>query len=205
MSKRNLVSFMLLAGAAMLISITREWAGIELDPAAASQQGVSVSGSEGNEALMPVTIAVFAMGVVLSIAGRVLRVVLGVLSIIFGVWVVWSAGTIALSGDAGLIGFAGSAIADATGLVTDAPVDFVTEVRGSVWPWVTVAGGVMLALAGLLVTLFAWKWKAGGKRYQTHVKSEHTGSADDRIADWDALSDGEDPSETEPEAPNAGV
>ena len=78
----------------------------------------------------------------------------------------------------------------ATG-VTGAPTGPVTL---SAWPWPTVAGGVVLVLAGVTGAVAGRRWPAPGRRFEREeaAPAGADGPADD-TATWDALSRGEDP------------
>lgn len=199
MTKRNLVSLLLLFTVGLFIVVTRPWVEIHLVPSAAAQTEVMVSGADGNRAFIPVAIALLAIAVVLTIAGRVLRAVLGVLTALFGGWIAWTAYTGVLAGEDAEVAFSRGAIAEATGIISDHPIEIVDLMRVTVWPMAAVALGALVLLAGLAVTVFGWRWAVGGKRYEAKGSPREKrviedGSAD-RIAEWDALSEGEDPSD----------
>lgn len=195
MHKRHLIPLLLIAGVAILITITRAWVLLELEPTAAANAHVSVSGSEGNAALMPVAIALLAIGLVLSIAGRVLRVVLGLLATVFGAWIAWQVWADTQMGESALIDFAGSTITEATGLVTDRDADLIVSLNATLWPLVTIVLGVLVMLVGVAVIIFGWRWQKGGSRYEARKPVDSSHRTTDRISDWDALSGGEDPSD----------
>ena len=66
--------------------------------------------------------------------------------------------------------------------------EHLTSVR---WPWVAVAGGVVLALAGLLVVVRGRRWPALGRAYDAPSAAAAQPVGDKAV--WDALDRGDDP------------
>lgn len=66
----------------------------------------------------------------------------------------------------------------------------VTGEWGSVWPVLAVVGGVLFVLGGVFVAVTGRSWPAGGRKY-----SRTRMSGGDAVADWDALSEGHDPTD----------
>lgn len=197
MSKRTLIGALLIVVIGVLVTITRVWVSVQLDASAAAHTSVTVSGTQGIQALMPVAIAIMAIALVLGIAGRVLRVILGVLTSVFGAWIAWTVWASTQRGEDALISFAAPAITEATGLVTSEPASVTRDLDVTVWPVITLVCGMLLVLIGLAVAVFGWRWARGGKRYETRSPSRRDHETVDRIADWDALSGGDDPSDWE--------
>lgn len=201
MKKRSLVILTLVLAIALIVVITRVWVMFTLTPDIGTEPQIAVTGSDGNGALMPVTIAILAMAVVLSIAGRVLRMIIGVLLTLFGVWVAWSVWSATLTGETQLFTFGQRLIAESTGLVTSSGDGVVERIETSVWPIIAVVLGALIVVTGIAVLVFGWRWTTGGKKYETKhetstSKSLQQGSVD-RISDWDSLSEGYDPSDDE--------
>ena len=93
-------------------------------------------------------------------------------------------------------------VAGAAGIVAAylAPADALTytvfaagdatdvDVGRSLWAWLGVAGGVVVGLGALAVTVRAWRWPEPRRRFEARA------SARQRTEDpWDALDRGEDP------------
>jgi hypothetical protein len=70
----------------------------------------------------------------------------------------------------------------------------VTGEWSTAWPALAVAGGTLFILGGLFVAITARAWPAGGRKYS---RTRLAGGG--AVADWDALSEGEDPTEDRPE------
>ncbi|MFD0396505.1 TIGR02234 family membrane protein [Kitasatospora sp. NPDC059811] len=67
-----------------------------------------------------------------------------------------------------------------------------TEVGHTGWPWVALAGGLLLAVAGLLTLRYGRSWPAMGSRYEAPTRKAPAKS--ETPADlWKALDRGEDP------------
>lgn len=64
----------------------------------------------------------------------------------------------------------------------------------SAWPWLALLGGVLLALAGLLVTARGRAWPGMSRRYEAPGASAAAASSDPRAV-WEALDRGEDPTD----------
>ncbi|WP_344337428.1 Trp biosynthesis-associated membrane protein, partial [Kitasatospora putterlickiae] len=73
-----------------------------------------------------------------------------------------------------------------------------TGVGHTAWPWVALAGGLLLALAGLLTVRYGRGWPAMGSRYEAptgkaSAKRPSAGAAQNPADLWKALDRGEDP------------
>ncbi|HRN30238.1 MAG TPA: Trp biosynthesis-associated membrane protein, partial [Terrimesophilobacter sp.] len=81
-------------------------------------------------------------------------------------------------------------VSTATGVAgSDSLAALVGSVDGSVWPWFSLAGGAVLMLTAAWTFMTARNWPGSGSKYggQAIVKSP--------VSDWDALSDGADPTD----------
>ncbi|MFJ9840016.1 TIGR02234 family membrane protein [Kitasatospora sp. NPDC101155] len=67
-----------------------------------------------------------------------------------------------------------------------------TEVSHSAWPWVALAGGLLLALAGLVTLRYGRGWPTMGSRYEAPTRKAPV-KADTPGDLWKALDRGEDP------------
>jgi uncharacterized membrane protein (TIGR02234 family) len=123
----------------------------------------------------------------------------GVLMIVSGLAVVWTAGR-------ALAGGLAEAAAEVPVVVGTPVVDV-----SAVWPAVTVVAGVLGALAGLLVVLRGRRWPGMGSRYERGSQpgagapaGEWTYTDEERASlAWKALDRGEDP--TDPVGPGPGA
>lgn len=191
-SKAILVSVIALAGVLALAAATQTWIEIELVEGAAAETSLSVTGQRLNPSLSPVAIAVLASALVLTIAGPVLRRAIGALVALCGGGIAFLG--IAVLSDPHLE--PSSAVAEATGIVGGAQYELVSSVATTTWPSAAIACGAAAAVAGVLVLLFGGSWRAAGRRYDTRTDRGARAAGDgppDRISEWDALSDGDDP------------
>lgn len=188
------------AGALLaFIGSTQTWVNISLGAGAAAVGEVSVSGAVANPALTPITIATGIAAVVLAIAGRVFRYVLGVLALLFGLAIV----VISWVSTTNPVSLASSRIAEVSGLTGERQTEIVQSAVLTFWPWLTVCGGLVAVVAGAIALLTMQSWPVGGRKYESRsepesssqVRVKRTGShgEPDRIADWDAQNDGDDP------------
>ncbi|KIP52465.1 hypothetical protein SD72_09535 [Leucobacter komagatae] len=191
------MGFVVLTGAVALLSSVQEWIDIAFHPGAATIEHLSVTGQQISPALTLIALAALASALVLTIAGRGFRRVIGLLIVILG-------GGLSYAGVRALIDpFDGASgpIAQVSGITGTAQSTLVESFNVSVWPTVTVVVGALLALAGVLVLVFGQRWKAAGRKYESGSGPARPRSAtaptDDRISEWDALSDGGDPTDDE--------
>jgi len=183
----------LIPGAMILIGATQTWGEVTLLGDAGSD--LTVAGADAIAVLAPLSLAVLALGLALSIVGVVLRYVFGALSLVGGI----TLATLAAQTLAGppLATYA-PAVTDATGITGDAAVgDLVASTALTVWPAVTLLAAVILAAAGVLVLVTARRWARGGRKYEAAAAARASrvdpGRPLDAIDSWDDLSRGDDP------------
>jgi len=175
----------------VLVGVGRVWTSVEVPtgPITAARQ-LSVPGTE-------VAAGVRALGLV-GLAGvpalvatrRTGRLVVGGLLLLTGL------GVVAAVVGADLPAAARDAGAEVGGQAADA-------VRETLWPWVTVTGGALLGLAGLLTALRGRGWPGLGQRYEAPTGQpaptrtvEPAPEPAPELAQrglWEALDRGEDP------------
>ncbi len=151
---------------------------------------LAVPGSIAGGALLPLALASLALVAALALAGPFFRVVLGVLDALLGVCVVvvtvW-----ALSDP---VRASLPVLVDETGFTTDEQA-FLDEIASAVttaWPYVGLAAGVVMILTGLGIAVTSRGWPTSGEKYTRTRTATPDGTA---IHDWDALSEGDDPTE----------
>jgi uncharacterized membrane protein (TIGR02234 family) len=191
----------LLPGAVGLISSTQTWVHVALRGATAAD--LTVAGADAVPVLAPLSLAVLALGLALSIVGVVLRYVFGALSVIAGVALAWLA--VAVLAGPPLPAYAPT-VTEATGLTgAGAVADLVAATSLTAWPAVALGGAVVLAAAGVYVLVTARGWSRGGRRYEAAAApatahgdapggtAHDPGRPLDAIDSWDDLSRGDDP------------
>lgn len=169
---------LLLAAGLGLLAATQPWASATLlDGRAVAPTGQSLAG-----ALTVMALACAVLALVLPIAGRVWRYVLGALAALLGVGLIAHVAAARAGVDAAVAAL----IADATGLAGTAQQGEIAALATTAWPTAGLVAGALAALVGAWVLATAHAWPAKAKR---SARYERTGSG---LA-WDVMDDGEDP------------
>ena len=182
------VSGFLLAGAIGIISSTQTWLTVERADAG---EAILVPGASALVLLAPLSLAVLALGAALSISGKVVRLVFGVLAGATALFLGWSTLQLLLAEPFDAVA---ATVTEETGLAGgDAVREVVVSIVPSAWPFIALVGWALLLLSSVVV-LMTWRgWKVGGRRYRTdHVEVAHDGPVD-AVDSWDELSRGTDP------------
>ncbi|WP_336650828.1 MULTISPECIES: Trp biosynthesis-associated membrane protein [unclassified Leucobacter] len=177
-----------LAGGLALLAGSQTWISFMLDSAHAVE---TVTGHEVNAALSPVSIAIVASALALTIAGPIFRRVLGGLVALLGI------GLVALTSTA-LLSPAGAISGRVTELTGIAGGDGGAVIWSSLsgWAWACAAAGILAAGLGIAVVVTGGRWIAAGRKYDA-AQSTPTAGKTDRISDWDSLSEGGDPTSSD--------
>lgn len=155
-----------------------------------SGSALEVAGSVAGGAVLPLALTTGALVAALAIAGPGFRLVLGALGSLLGVAIA-AVSIFALADPAGA---SAQAITDATGISGRGPIhELVTSASPTAWPVAAVALGVLVIAAGVFVVATARRWPRSGDRYSRTRAAEADAGAPDSVTDWDALSDGDDP------------
>ena len=171
----------LVAGLAFL-SWTQTWFDLVLE----GGQPLAVAGQAAAPALSALGLASLALLGALSIAGRGVRVALGVLETAFGILVV----VVAIRAVVDPVGASASTITETTAVSGSASIAaLVTSVAVSAWPAFAIAAGVLTALVGVAVLATGHRWPGPTKKYEA-VPADDSGTP---VGAWDSLSDGSDP------------
>ncbi len=151
---------------------------------------LEVPGSVAGGAVLPLALTTGALVAALAIAGPGFRVVLGALGALLGVTIA-AVSIFALADPAGA---SAQAITDATGISGRGPVhDLVTASTPTAWPVAALVLGVLVIAAGVFVVATGRRWPRSGDRYDRTRTAGADADAPDAVTDWDALSDGDDP------------
>ncbi len=149
-----------------------------------------VSGQVAGAALSALALASLALIAALAIAGRFFRVVLGILLALLGVCVI----AVSAFAIANPVVAATSAITKATGVAgTHSVAKLVTATSVTAWPVVAIVLGVLLTLLGLAIAPTARSWPDSGRKYSRSRLAAPDADTQDPVAEWDALSEGDDP------------
>jgi hypothetical protein len=184
-SRLRLISMAAIVAEAALVSLawSQTWFLLRL-----SGVEVPVPGAVAGGALLPLALASLALVAALGLAGPFFRVVLGVLDALLGVCVV-AVSVWALSDP---VRASLPVLVDATGFTADEQA-FLDEIASTVtfpWPFVGMAGGVLMILTGIAIAVTSRAWPTSGAKYSRTRLETPDGTA---IHDWDALSEGDDP------------
>lgn len=179
----------LLAGALGIIASTQTWLTVERADAG---EAILVPGASALPLLAPLSLAVLALGLALSIVGPIVRIVLGVLAVAASLFLGWTTVQLLTSEP---VDAAAATVTETTGLAGDAAIaDVVRTIELSTWPVATLIGWIILLAVSLLVIVTGRAWRSGGRRYRTDAAHEtQTAGPVDAIDSWDDLSRGTDP------------
>lgn len=206
MNPRRLKAVSLIAGVASsgltLVAWTQNWLVVTLASGQIDGAAVQIGGDVAAGGLAALGLAGLALVGALAIAGPVFRVVLGALEVFIGATVTLSA----LLAVVEPVRASSSAITAATGVSGDDSIaDLVSSVAMSFWPWFAILLGVAGMALGSTIVVTGRRWPGSSRKYQA-VRFEQVTAGDqqgdgqqpepsrfDAVADWDALSDGSDP------------
>ncbi|GAA4668879.1 Trp biosynthesis-associated membrane protein [Frondihabitans cladoniiphilus] len=190
---RKVKTYLILAGLALsglvLLAYTQSWVHTRVSSPQGGTLAVTAAGSAAAPALSALAFAGLALFGAMTIAGHVIRIVLGALEVLLGAGVVASALTVVTNPT----GAARTAITKVTG------VDGRESVRGIIlshsvtaWPWVALVFGLAMAFVGVVVLATSRRWPAGSRRYQA-VRIIDPDAPTDPVVAWDTLTLGADP------------
>ena len=195
-----LLALTALLAALVFLAWSQPWFTLELTATSGDPEPLVVRGDVAASALAPLALAVLAIVAALALAGTGFRIVFGVLEALLGACVI--AVTAVSLGDPS--GASAPAITEVTGISgSDSVDDLVAAIAVSPWPTVAIVIGALIFVAGGLVAATAPHWPVSGRRY-TRARTEEADSRarqtppanrnpPDPVAEWDALSDGDDP------------
>ncbi|MEU3332146.1 Trp biosynthesis-associated membrane protein [Glutamicibacter creatinolyticus] len=189
LSLRNVALFGVVAAGLGLWAATRTWVLVDVQATTVQVPQIVVDGSQAAPAVTALCVVVLAAALALLIGGKVVRYVIGAISVLAGAGVI-SAG---LNGALNPRGAAAGAVAEATGLK-----DIVADYQVSAWPMVVAVAGALIVLQGICVLLAAGHWSKTTKYDRVRSEAHPTGESprNDRISDWEQLSAGDDPTES---------
>lgn len=186
------VLLVVFGGAIAIISSTQTW--LDLTLRAGATEPVPVPGASALPLLAPLSLAALALGLALTVVGRVLRYAFGLVATVIGGAL--TVGALRVGIQHPQDAFA-AAVTKATGLSgSEAITELVASIDGTLWPFLAAAGGIAIAVGGIVTLVTAHAWRAGGRRYRRDTAREQIASGSrphDAIDSWDDLSHGDDP------------
>lgn len=197
--KLALILGVLVASGIALLSWTQVWILADVATSGSARDSLEVTGSTASPALTALALAGLALGGALTIAGPVIRVVLGLLEVLLG-FSVFLGAFLAVTDPAGA---SAAAVTAATGISGRESIEAaVIDPTVTAWPFLALAAAVLMALVGVAVVVTARRWPGPTTRYQAVRLEPARPAGDDAAAaaptrdavdDWDELSRGDDP------------
>lgn len=182
----------ILGGAIAIVASTQTWLTADLRVGAA--EPLAVAGAAAFPLLAPLSLAALALGLALTIVGRLLRYLFGALATAIGATLLIGAFRIGIERP---IDAVASAVTEATGLSGESAIaDLVASIGVTPWPFIAALGGVIVLVGGLLTLSTAHLWRSGGRRFRRdddEAVSAPGSRPHDAIDSWDDLSHGHDP------------
>lgn len=183
-----------------LLAWTRAWGTVDVTVSGGVAEQITVDGAIAAPAITALALAGFALAGALTIAGPVIRVVLGVLEMLIGASVFLSA-FLAVSNPAHA---SAAAVTAATGIAGREGVESAVEASTTTgWPYLALGASVVMVVVGFLIVFTTKRWPGATRKYQTvrfepvttdaSPSSRAPDRAPDAVVDWDELSRGEDP------------
>lgn len=191
--------------AMVLIGWSQTWFVFDVSFAEGQSRPLDISGQQVASALSALGLTGFALTAALSLAGVVLRRILGVFLFLLGggiFFVTISPWTDPIAAAAPAL-TALSAISDVDTLRT-----FVLSTAATAWPGVTAVIGLLFLPLGILIFFTAGKWGTASRKFERTTKNS-SANATEKVATrpagvvedvsaqnidaWDSLSHGEDP------------
>jgi uncharacterized membrane protein (TIGR02234 family) len=193
--KLVLILGVIAASGLALLAWTRVWAtlAVVLD---GGQNALEVPGSVAAPGLTALALAGLALAGALTIAGPVIRIILGLLEVLLGVSVVLSA----VQAIADPIGAGSAAVTEVSGIAGSESIRAgVSSASLTAWPYLALAAGILMLIVGLTICVTARRWPGPTTRYDATRFEPVTDAATgrtrprDAVDDWDGLTRGDDP------------
>jgi len=166
----------------VLLAWTQTWFELVLD----GGQKLSVPGQAAAPALSALGLASLALVGALSIAGRGVRLALGIVETAIGVSVM-----IVTIGVLSNPAAASASTITATTAVSgpESIAALITSTAVGAWPSLAIMAGVLTVVVGLAVVVTGRRWPGPTRKYEV-TPSDDSGTP---VGAWDRLSDGSDP------------
>lgn len=186
MNPSRLRLIVILAGVAAagltLLSWTQPWFQLTLE----GDRPLTVRGQSAAPSLSALALASLALVGALSIAGRGVRIGLGVIEVAIGAIIV----AVTVTALQNPVAASGSVITDTTAIGGPQSIAaLVQSVVATLWPWVGVFGGLLVAAVGVGVLVTGRRWPGPTRKYETTPSA----GASTAVDAWDSLSEGSDP------------
>ncbi|MFI5085170.1 MAG: Trp biosynthesis-associated membrane protein [Actinomycetales bacterium] len=143
---------------AAFATTTQTWVHVKLAQGVVQQADLNIAGSKAATAVTALALVALAGALAASIAGKVARIIIAVVMLLAAAGIVASGAAVLADPQ----GAASGAVGAATGVTGQATAASVT-----VFPWLAVVAGVLLAAASVLVVLAGRHWKQRVSKYET--------------------------------------
>lgn len=203
-SKSPILLLVTLCAVLVMVSWSQTWSTLSLASGVAGDTPVSVTGQTMAPGLSALGLTSLALLAALALAGKIFRLVLGVVQTLLGV--VIAVTTVSVLNDP--VAAAAPALIHITG-VQDVPAlrEMISQLAITAWPFVSLVVGILTAVSGILILLYSRSWPQSGRKYAAPatgmdpllaplVNPLAAGDVDSshaRIDAWDDLSRGGDP------------
>jgi hypothetical protein len=182
---RTIFGIAIVAGL-ILIATTQPWWSLVV-----SGRPISVAGTVAAPALSALALSDLALAAALAIAGPFFRAVLGILQLLIAFTVTLTSALSLSAPDSA----SAALVTKATGVSgTKSIAELVSGVAYTPWGMIAIGLGVLAFLAGVFLLATFRRWPVASRKYQA-VRLSPADGPRDAVVDWDALSDGEDPTE----------
>jgi hypothetical protein len=167
-----------------LLTTTQTWWTLRL-----ATRSLPIAGTVAGPALAALALCALVLAAALALAGPVFRLVLGLLQLLLALTIVLTTILSLARPDQP----SESAVQTATGIAGSTSIDhLIKSVTLTPWGFVAVVLGGIAFLLGLWVLFTFRLWPAPSRKYQA-VRFQPADGPRDALVDWDALSDGADP------------
>ncbi len=160
--KLLVVVAVLLGSALALLAWTQTWVATTIFSHSGGAQQLDIDGATAAPALTALALAGLALGGALTIAGPIIRVVLGVLEVLLGV----SVGIAAFGAVSDPTNASSAAITAATGVAGTHAGDGVVSTSLTPWPYLAIFAAAIMVAAGIAVLVTSSRWPGASQRYR---------------------------------------
>lgn len=164
---RRLKSVTILAvilwSALVFLAWSQPWFTLTAEGRAGGSVPVTVQGAVAAPALSALALAGLALSAALAIAGRIIRIVLGVLELVLGVSITSSA----IAALADPVSAGASAVTTSTGVAGTSSISQIASASDTqLWPYLALGAGILMAFTGVVIAVSVSRWPESGRKYQ---------------------------------------
>lgn len=191
-AKRLLLAGIALACGLAMLAWSQPWFSIDVVEGVQLTEPAAARGDVAAPPLMALALAGIAALAGLALAGVILRWVLGSLVVVLGLIAITTC-AVAIADPVRSISRLVTELTGVAGNTSTVELVDPANVASTMWPWVGVLAGALIAIAGAGVVATAKHWPTSARRFETRFADADSGVPVDSIDRWDALSGGDDP------------